>query len=117
MIEKKAGIHRGHPEFCRSEITDIMTTVELPNGFVVSMSMFKKMLAESGRAADVNKDGSINVRDMNEVEMREFEERRAAKKERGKRLEAQPRQHYPVARRRIDDHRQPALFDDLDQDQ
>ncbi len=80
MIEKQARLYRGHPEFCRSEITDMMTIVKLPHGIVMPMTSLKEKLAESGQTADVNKDGSIDIRKMNQAEIRQYEERLAAKK-------------------------------------
>jgi len=118
IVEKACRLHRGHPDYSRAEIADMLTTVELPGGIVMPMDMFKRTLAAEGLAADARKDGTISIREMDEEESRELERLLAEREQQRAEAKAQQREapnrrrrEAQDEKRRRDGKRQPDLFD------
>ncbi|MBT3374766.1 MAG: hypothetical protein HN742_34145 [Lentisphaerae bacterium] len=69
MVEKATGIHQGDREFTRSEIADMFSVIELPNGFLTTLEMLREELAEDDQTAEIDADGNVLIRDMTEAEL------------------------------------------------
>jgi len=130
MVEKAAGIRQGGTDFTRAAISEMFAIIELPNGFVVTFEMFKKNLAEDGQTAEIDADGSVLIRDMNESELeahrqeletiaaerQEQEELAHAREERRsqqRRKQEEARRQRAGEKRQKESEHQPDLFEGL----